>query len=147
MQLEEAVLGMALAVALAGTVLQLAVRSWRYSTEAAGFAQAAQQTQLLRQGWRRFIHECPERPLLSSASELSAGAWRATVIDETLLLQGAAEPRRLWLPPGMNAEMQREGAAGEAERWVLLVSWQGRRTGSHEGGRTRIVACRGEVAP
>ena len=147
MQLEEAILGMALGVALAGTVLQLAFRTWRYSTEAAGFAQSSQQTLLLRQGWRRFIHECPERPHLSSATELTAGAWHATVTAENLVLQGAADPRRLWLPPGMSAEIRREGAAGDPERWVLLVTWQGRRTGTHEGGSTRIVACRGEVSP
>ena len=147
MQLEEVIVGMALAAALSGAVLQLGMRSWRYSTEAAGFAQASQQTLLLRQGWRRFIHECPARPHLSSAAELTAGAWHATVAEENLVLQGAAEPRRLWLPPGMTAEIRREGAAGEPERWVLLVTWQGRRSGGHEGGRTRIVACRGEVSP
>jgi hypothetical protein len=147
MQLEEVLLGMVMAMVLAGSVLQLAMRSWRYSTEAAGFAQSSQQTLLLRQGWRRFIHECPTRPHLDSATELTAGAWRATVVEGNLVLQGAAEPRRLWLPSGMTAEIQREGAPGDAERWVLLVTWPGRRSGSHEGGRTRLVACRGEVSP
>ena len=147
MQLEEAILGMALAVGLAGMVLELGIRSWRYSAQAAGFAQASQQTLVLRQGWRRFIHECPERPQRVSAAELTAGAWHATVSEETLVLQGAAEPRRLWLPPGMTAEIQREGASGEAERWVLLVTWQPRRSGGHTGGMSRIVACRGEMSP
>lgn len=147
MQLEEAILGMALAMGLAGTVLELGMRSWRYSSEAAGFAQASQQTLLLRQGWRRFIHECPERPHLTSPTELTAGSWRATISGETLLLQGGAEPRRLWLPPGMTAEVRREGARGEAERWILLVTWQPRRSGGHTGGMSRLVACRGEMSP
>lgn len=147
MQLEEVIVGMALAAGLAGAVLQLGMRSWRYSTEAAGFAQSAQQTLLLRQGWQRFVHECPERPQLSQAGELTAGARRATVAAGSLVLQGAAAPRRLWLPPGMSAAIQREGVSGEPERWVLLVTWQGRRSAGHVAGRTRIVACRGEVSP
>jgi len=127
-------------------LLELAGRSWRYCRDATRCVRASQETLVLREAWRRFVHACPPGPQLLDDQTVSAGAWQAKVDSSALLLTQGTRRRTLAFPKGMQARIAHEADVGQAERWVLILDWEGR-TGRQAGAwTTRLVACRGDDA-
>ncbi|NLF18224.1 MAG: hypothetical protein GX595_13385 [Lentisphaerae bacterium] len=142
MQLQELLVAMALSMVIAGLALDLAGRTWRTCRDAAEQARFAQQSLLLRQGWQRFVHECPRPPALTPAGRLEAGDWSATVQAGQIELRRGDEVRSLPLPEGMTAAVVHEDPDSASPSWTLLLTWHSRPGRPPRHGSSRVVACR-----
>ncbi len=143
MQLQEVLVVMCLAIILAGLMIRMTAHCWEYCRDATTLARLSQETLILRNTWREFVHHCPGKMRLQNGRLLGARGWSARISDGVLYIRQNDVEKRLALHGGMHAEIQSDTASGQADAWVLRLTWNGRTKRKPSQRTARIVACRG----
>jgi len=139
----ECIVVIVIAAGLLGGVLRVTHECWTLCRRSLNQAWARQETVMLGQRWRRFVHGCvPGDWEATSDGTFAAGDRSAEFIDQRLVLRDGDERlAELALPRNMTACFSVETPSDLRPCAVLILSWEtehGKHTNTHS---VRLVAC------
>ncbi len=142
MHLQEALLAACIGMALAGSALELGVRSWKYSSSSATLAYGAQETVILSRAWREFVHDADAELAATDDGRLAGGTACARITHHALVLDRAGDSRTVPIPRGMTASLVSEPTPHGPTCYVLHLTHRETVLGKLREHNRRIVACR-----
>jgi len=137
---------MAIVVGLLGGVLRITHECWVLSRRSMTQAWTRQETVMLGQRWRRFIHRCPSNQWQATEDgKFVAGDRSAQFANQRLVLwDGKERLAELALPRHLTAHFSVEPRPGLRPCAVLTLRWDVKRGPEKDTYSVRLVACRSD---